>query len=208
MSALKVENLWLRLKDFSLKGVSFEVHENEHFAIIGPTGSGKSLLLETIAGVYTPDSGRITLMGKDITFTPPEKRGVGIVYQDCALFPHMSVYDNIAYGLRIRGKKNVRDEVLKLAEMLEIEHLLNRKPSTLSGGEKQRVAIARALAVKPKLMLLDEPFSSLDAETRIRLRKEIFRVLKNVTVLHVTHIEDDAENADRIARMKDGRLYV
>ena len=92
--------------------------------------------------------------------------------------------------------------------MLEIEHLLNRKPSTLSGGEKQRVAIARALAVKPKLMLLDEPFSSLDAETRIRLRKEIFRVLKNVTVLHVTHIEDDAENADRIARMKDGRLYV
>ncbi len=208
MSALKVENLWLRLKDFSLKGVSFEVHENEHFAIVGPTGSGKSLLLETIAGVYTPDSGRITLMGKDITFTPPEKRGVGIVYQDCALFPHMRVYDNIAYGLRIRGKKNVRDEVLKLAEMLEIEHLLNRKPSTLSGGEKQRVAIARALAVKPKLMLLDEPFSSLDAETRIRLRKEIFRVLKNVTVLHVTHIEDDAENADRIARMKDGRLYV
>ncbi len=208
MSALKVENLWLRLKDFSLKGVSFEVHENEHFAIVGPTGSGKSLLLETIAGVYIPDSGKITLMGKDITFAPPEKRGVGMVYQDCALFPHMSVYDNIAYGLRMRGSKNVRDEVLKLAEMLEIEHLLDRKPSTLSGGEKQRVAIARALAVKPKLMLLDEPFSSLDAETRIRLRKEIFRVLKNVTVLHVTHIEDDAENADRIARMKDGRLYV
>ena len=208
MPALKVENLWLRLKDFSLKGVSFEVHENEHFAIVGPTGSGKSLLLETIAGVYIPDSGKITLMGKDITFTPPEKRGVGMVYQDCALFPHMSVYDNIAYGLRMRGSKNVRDEVLKLAEMLEIEHLLDRKPSTLSGGEKQRVAIARALAVKPKLMLLDEPFSALDAETRIRLRKEIFRVLKNVTVLHVTHIEDDAENADRIARMKNGRLYV
>ncbi len=208
---LRVENLSLKLKNFELKNVSFSVRRGEHFAIVGPTGSGKSLLLETIAGIYTPDSGRIEIDGVDVTHTPPEKRGVGMVYQDCVLFPHMCVYDNIAYGLRVRKleKKKIEERVLELSEMLEIEHLLTRKPKTLSGGERQRVAIARALAVRPKLLLLDEPFSALDAETRVRLRDTIFRVLEQerVTAIHVTHIIEDAKMADRIARMHGGVLY-
>jgi ABC-type sugar transport system ATPase subunit len=209
IKALEVDNLWLKMKNFSLKGISFEVYKGEHFAIVGPTGSGKSLLLETIAGMYTPDSGRIRLVGKDITFCPPEKRGISIVYQDYVLFPHMNVYNNIAYGLKIRKISNIKTKVLELARMLKIEHLLNRLPSTLSGGEKQRVAIARALAVKPKLILLDEPFSAIDAETRVELREAIFNLLKDVTtVVHVTHIEEDAKTADRIARMENGKLRL
>ncbi len=210
MKALEVVDLWLKMKNFSLKGISFEVDAGEHFAIVGPTGSGKSLLLETIAGIYTPDSGRIVFMGNDVTSIPPENRGIGIVYQDCALFPHMSVFDNIAYGLRIRKREGVEEKVKELAEMLEIEHLLDRKPETLSGGEKQRVAIARALAVEPKLILLDEPFSALDRETRLRLRESIMSLLREerITTIHVTHIEEDAKVADRIARMENGRLLI
>ncbi len=211
-AVLRVENLRLKLRNFELKDISFEVSRGEHFAIVGPTGSGKSLLLETIAGIYTPTSGRILIDGVEVTHTPPEKRGVGMVYQDCMLFPHMSVYDNIAYGLRIRGieRKRIDERVSELAEMLEIEKLLERRPNTLSGGEKQRVAIARALAIRPKLMLLDEPFSALDAETRVRLREGIFKVLRkeDVAVVHVTHIMEDAKTADRIARMRDGTLTL
>jgi len=212
MSLLRVESLRLKLRNFELKDISFEVERGEHFAIVGPTGSGKSLLLETIAGIYSPSSGRIIIDGTDVTATPPEKRGVGIVYQDCMLFPHMSVYDNIAYGLRMRrvDRESIRERVKELSEMLGIEKLLDRKPATLSGGEKQRVAIARALAVKPKIMLLDEPFSALDAETRVRLRDSIFSILRKegVAVVHVTHIEDDARTADRVARMRDGVLFL
>jgi len=212
MSLLRVESLKLKLRNFELRDISFEVERGEHFAIVGPTGSGKSLLLETIAGIYSPNSGRIIIDGTDVTATPPEKRGVGIVYQDCMLFPHMSVYDNIAYGLRMRrvDRESIRERVRELSEMLGIEKLLDRRPSTLSGGEKQRVAIARALAVKPKIMLLDEPFSALDAETRVRLRDSIFRILRKegVAVVHVTHIEDDARTADRVARMRDGVLFL
>ena len=212
MSLLRVESLKLKLRNFELRDISFEVERGEHFAIVGPTGSGKSLLLETIAGIYSPNSGRIIIDGTDVTATPPEKRGVGIVYQDCMLFPHMSVYDNIAYGLRMRrvDRESIRERVRELSEMLGIEKLLDRRPSTLSGGEKQRVAIARALAVKPKIMLLDEPFSALDAETRVRLRDSIFRILRKegVAVVHVTHIEDDARTADRVARMREGVLFL
>ncbi len=212
MSLLRVENLRLKLRNFELKDISFEVERGEHFAIVGPTGSGKSLLLETIAGIYSPSSGRIIIDGNDVTATPPERRGVGIVYQDCMLFPHMDVYDNIAYGLRMRrvDRESIRKRVRELSKMLGIEKLLDRKPSTLSGGEKQRVAIARALAVKPKIMLLDEPFSALDAETRVRLRDSIFRILRKegVAVVHVTHIEDDARTADRVARMREGVLFL
>ena len=211
-AVLRVENLRLKLRNFELKDISFEVSRGEHFAIVGPTGSGKSLLLETIAGIYTPTSGRILIDGVEVTHTPPEKRGVGMVYQDCMLFPHMSVYDNVAYGLRMRGieRKRIDERVSELAEMLEIEKLLERRPNTLSGGEKQRVAIARALAIRPKLMLLDEPFSALDAETRVRLREGIFKVLRkeDVAVVHVTHIMEDAKTADRIARMRDGTLTL
>ncbi len=207
---LEIVNISLRVKNFFLKNINFYVLKGEHFAIVGPTGSGKSLLLETIAGIRKPDSGKIILNGVDITDFPPEKRGIGMVYQDFALFPHMSVYDNIAYGLKVKKCKNVEVRVKELAEMLEIEHLLDRMPSELSGGEKQRVAIARALAVNPEVILLDEPFSALDKETRITLRDRIIGLLKEkgVSVIHVTHIEEDAKTADRIAKMRKGELYI
>ncbi len=207
---LEVVNISLRMKNFFLKNINFYVLKGEHFAIVGPTGSGKSLLLETIAGIRKPDSGKIILNGVDITDLPPEKRGIGIVYQDFVLFPHMSVYDNIAYGLKVKRCKNIDVRVKELAKMLEIEHLLDRMPETLSGGEKQRVAIARALAVNPEVILLDEPFSALDKETRITLRNRIIGLLKEkgVSVIHVTHIEEDAETADRIAKMRKGKLYI
>ncbi len=207
---LEVVNISLRMKNFFLKNINFYVLKGEHFAIVGPTGSGKSLLLETIAGIRKPDSGKIILNGVDVTDLPPEKRGIGMVYQDFVLFPHMSVYDNIAYGLKVKKCKNIDVRVKELAKMLEIEHLLDRMPETLSGGEKQRVAIARALAVNPEVILLDEPFSALDKETRITLRNRIIGLLKEkgVSVIHVTHIEEDAETADRIAKMRKGELYI
>ncbi len=207
---LEIVNISLRVKNFFLKNINFYVLKGEHFAIVGPTGSGKSLLLETIAGIRKPDSGKIILNGVDVTDLPPEKRGIGMVYQDFVLFPHMSVYDNIAYGLKVKKCKNIDVRVKELAKMLEIEHLLDRMPETLSGGEKQRVAIARALAVNPEVILLDEPFSALDKETRITLRNRIIGLLKEkgVSVIHVTHIEEDAETADRIAKMRKGELYI
>ncbi len=207
---LMVDKLSVEVKNFSLKDISFEVERGEHFAIVGPTGSGKSMLLETIAGIRKPSSGKITLNGKDITHLPPEKRNIGMVYQDYVLFPNMNVYGNIAYGLKIRKYKNIDEKVLKLAEMLGIENLLDRKIDSLSGGEKQRVAIARALAVEPEVILLDEPFSALDSETRVKMRDSIFKLLKRnkITTIHVTHIEEDVECADRIAKMKNGYLLI
>ncbi len=156
------------LGGFKLRDVTFSVDKCDYVCIIGPTGVGKSILLETIAGLYNPKKGRILLDGEDITHLPPERKHVGVVYQDYALFPHMTVFNNIAYGLRkkIKDKNIVKQEVKRIAELLEIDHLLHRKPGTLSGDEQQRVALARALIVRPKLLLMDEPFSALDVRQR------------------------------------------
>jgi len=183
--------LSVRLSDFELEGVRIRLEKGEYLALLGPTGSGKSVLLEAIAGFY-PCSGKIILNGRDITKLPPERRKVGVVYQDFVLFPRMSVYDNIAYGLR-RRREDVRREVAEVAELMHIEHLLERKPATLSGGEKQRVAIARALVTKPELLLMDEPFSALDPVTREELRGLVRKVVRelDVTVIHATHDLDD-----------------
>ena len=208
---LEIEDLNVDLGEFKLIDVNLKVKRREYVTIIGPTGSGKSILLETVAGFYRPLRGRIKIEGRDVTNLPPEKRCVSIVCQDYALFPHMSVFDNIAYGLRKREKDKsvIEREVRKVTEVLGISHLLHRKPETLSGGEQQRVAIARALVVKPKLLLMDEPFSALDVKTRENLRKLVKKAVEEyeTTVLQVTHDFDDVFSlADRVVVMKDGRV--
>jgi len=208
---LKVEQLSKRWKEFSIEDVSFEVKRNEYFVVMGPTGAGKTLLLQLIAGIHVPDKGKIVIEDQDITFLPSEKRRVGYVPQNYALFPHLSVMDNIAYGLRVQGldKNSVRKQVIRVAEDLGISHLLERKVSTLSGGEQQRVALGRALVISPKILLLDEPLSALDVQTRESLRgylRELKRKLR-LTAVHVTHDFVEAlELGDKLAVMFRGKL--
>ncbi len=208
---LRLEGVYKDWKDFRLENVSFEVKRGEYFVILGHSGAGKTLLLELIAGIHKPDRGKIYLNGKDITELPPEEREIAYIPQNYALFPHMSVYDNVAYGLKVRkvGREEIDDTVRELAEILGISHLLNRKPKTLSGGEKQRVAIARALAIKPKVLLLDEPLSSVDPCMRSKLIREMRRWHRNIgfTAIHVTHDFDEAfALGDRICVMINGKI--
>ena len=208
---LKIRNLSLSLGEFSLDGVDLTVADGEYFIIIGPTGAGKTILLETIAGIYTPDSGTIILDGRDITHTDPKDRGIGMVYQDYILFPHLTVEENIGFGLLQRkvDPGRIRDLVSEIADLLGIGHLLERTPGTLSGGEQQRAAIARALVLRPRVLLLDEPLSALDAATRDRLRRELKLVHRatGTTVVHITHhFEDIFALADRVAVMQEGRI--
>ena len=208
---LRVENLSIKLSEFKLESASFGVGKGDYLIIIGPTGSGKTIILETIAGFHAPKQGRIYLDGQDITELPPEKRGISMVYQDYMLFPHMSVYNNIAYGLRkkIDDEKEIKEKIKHISETLNIQHLLYRNPTTLSGGEQQRVAIARALVIKPKILLMDEPFSSLDVKTRENIRKLMKKVVKDlkITVIHVTHdFEDVFVLANKVVIMKEGKI--
>lgn len=208
---LRIESLTTSLGDFSVRDISLEVRDNEYFVILGPTGAGKSVLIETIAGIHFPSSGRIVLDGRDVTRTAPWSRPVGMVYQDYMLFPHLDVGENIAFGLRQRRVPAARrrEQVIEICGLLEIDHLLGRSPGSLSGGEQQRVALARALVLEPKVLLLDEPLSALDGPTRERMRAELSRVrrLTGTAVLHITHhFEDVFALADRIAIMRDGRI--
>ncbi|UXD21144.1 ABC transporter ATPase [Ignicoccus pacificus DSM 13166] len=206
---IKVEDLVIELKGFTLKVEEFEAKRNEYVIIMGASGTGKSVFVEGIAGFLKPKRGRIVIDGKDVTYLPPEKRGIAIVPQDHGLWPHMSVYENIAFPLRIRkvNENEIRRNVKELAERLNIEHLLNRSPSKLSGGERQRVALARALIIRPQVLLLDEPTSSLDPKTR-KAALELLKMIKgSVTVVHVTHNPYEAlVLGDKIAVMNRGRL--
>ncbi len=203
---LEVE-VFKKLGNFTLNA-KLEV-EKSYCVILGPTGAGKSLLLEAVVGILKPDRGYVRIYGEDVTDLPPESREVGFVPQDYALFPNMSVYGNIAYGLKARGAKGVREKVEEIAEKLAISHLLDRKPATLSGGEKQRVALARALVVKPKLIVLDEPLSSVDLKTKEKLMdflKYVHSEFK-IPVLHVTHsLVETVTLAEEVAVMRDGRI--
>ncbi len=210
MAEILIRNLYINLGAFSLKEINVHVLDGDYYVIFGPSGAGKTILIEAIAGIWTPDRGRIFIDGKDVTEEPPEKRGVSIVYQDLMLFPTMKVYDNIAFGLKVRKipEREVRRKVEEVAETLEIEDLLDRDPKTLSGGEKQRVALARALAVEPKAVLLDEPTASID----VNMRREIRRILRKLneagtTILHVTHfVEELMSLATRVAVLNGGKL--
>ena len=208
---LELREVGKRWSGFELQGVDLQVQDGEYFVLLGPSGAGKSLLLELIAGFHAPDTGAVILGGEDVTRLAPERRGVGFVHQDSMLFPHMTARRNIAYGLHLRGMPPADAEatVAELAGMLHITRVLDRAPDRLSGGERQRVAIARALAVRPRVLLLDEPLGALDLPIQARLRAELKRVHAEtgVTVLHVTHNQDEArELGHRIGVMRGGRL--
>lgn len=205
---IEIESLSRKWKNFSLDNLSLKIESGEYFVILGPTGAGKTLLLELIAGFHVPDSGRILIDGKEVTYLPPEKHELAFVYQNYSLFPHMNVKKNIEFGMRMKKIKDPK-KVLDTARDLKIAHLLDRNPLTLSGGEQQRVALARALVTNPKILLLDEPLSALDPRTQENAR-ELLSVLhkKNkLTVLHITHDQTEARiMADRIAVIMDGEL--
>jgi len=207
-----LDNITKRFDDFAaLKGVTLEITDKEFMALLGPSGSGKSTLLYTIAGIYRPTSGRIYFDDRDVTDVPPKDRNVGLVFQNWALYPHMKVFDNIAFPLELRKfpKEEIAKKVKEVAEMLRIETLLNRYPWQLSGGQQQRVAIARALVKEPDVLLLDEPLSNLDALLRLEVRAELKRLQKElgITAVYVTHDQAEAlAMADRIAVIKDGEI--
>ncbi len=209
---LEIENLNIKLDEFKLENINFTVDKGEYLILIGPTGSGKSVLLESIIGFYTPDSGIIKLNNKILNDVTPEKRNIGIVYQDHVLFPNMNVYENIAYGLKTKTKdeNEINEKIENITKILNINHLLERNISTLSGGESQRTALARALVVNPDIILMDEPFSALDVTSQAKITqliKEIGRKF-NTTFIHVTHNFNDIWNlADRVGVMKNGKLY-
>ena len=193
---LELRSIGKRLGPMEMSGVSLAVNPSEYFVLLGPSGVGKTVLIEIIAGLTRPDTGKIFWEGKDITGAPPEARGFAVVYQDYALFPHLTAAKNIAYGLGAAGvdSDTVTERLRLLAGMLHIGHIMDRRPETLSGGEKQRVALARALAPRPRLLLLDEPLSALDTNTRVYLRKELKRINRELAtpVFHVTHDPEEA----------------
>jgi len=206
---IELKSLCIDLGAFHLRDLTLNIRDGEYFIVLGPTGSGKTILLETIAGLHSVKSGVILLNGIEVTKTEPEKRGIGIVYQDYVLFPHLSVIKNIAFGLRQRGRsrKEAEAEAGWTIELLGLSSLLNRKIDTLSGGEKQKVALARALAIKPKVLLLDEPLSALDPETREKVQQELREIRNklNQTIIHVTHdFEEAVALGERIAVLGNG----
>jgi ABC-type Fe3+/spermidine/putrescine transport system ATPase subunit len=194
-----------------LEDIDFDVAEGESLVLLGASGSGKTTILRIIAGLEEPDTGRVILHGKDVSELPARERHVGVIFQSYALFPRMTVEGNIGYGLRIRGRprKEIRREVDRLIELVHLEEHRRKYPSQLSGGQQQRVAIARTLAYQPQVLLFDEPFGALDAQIRVRLRREIHALLKkvNVPAIFITHDQEEAlEMGDRIAVINAGRI--
>src|SRR5437016_5485922 len=194
-----------------LEDVSFDVAEGESLVLLGASGSGKTTILRIIAGLEQPDKGRVFLHGQDVTDLPARERGVGVIFQSYALFPRMTVEKNIAFGLKIRRRprKERKETVNRLIKLVQLEDHRNKYPWQLSGGQQQRVAIARTLAYKPQVLLFDEPFGALDAQTRVKLRREIRALLREVKVpaVFITHDQEEAlELGDRIAVLNDGHL--
>ena len=198
------------LTSFAIKDISFEVQQGQYFVLLGPSGVGKTVLLETIAGIIQPDAGRIFFDGKDITNEKIQKRKIGMVSQNSTLFPHMTVYDNIAYPLRCKKLQDcqLRERIANLADDFAVTHLLKRKPQTLSGGESQRVSLARAVAAEPRCLLLDEPISSLDTKSRFEMRTLLRRLNTNSrAIVHVTHDYTEAVSLGaHIAVMEKGKI--
>ncbi len=195
----------------ALRGVSLDVHNGEFVALLGPSGCGKTTLLRAVAGLDRQTNGRIEIGGRDVSDLPPRSRGLAMVFQNYAVFPHLRVRDNIAFGLLMTGtaKDRIERQVARAAALMHIEALLDRYPVQLSGGQRQRVAVARALAVEPAVLLMDEPLSNLDALLRLEMRTELKAVLASArtTTLYVTHDQTEAMGlADRIAIMHEGRI--
>ena len=210
--AIIIQGLTKRFGDFvALDDVSLHIADGSLTALLGPSGSGKTTLLRIIGGLETPDSGSVSLLGQDVTRVPPQDRGIGFVFQHYAPFKHMTVWDNVAFGLSIRKrpKDEIRARVRELLSLVQIAHLADRYPSQLSGGQRQRMALARALAVEPAVLLLDEPFGALDARVRKELRVWLRRLHDetHVTTVFVTHDQEEAMDvAGHIVVMDKGRI--
>ncbi len=216
MATVKLVNVVKRFGEVvAVDHVTLTIRDGEFFCLLGPSGSGKTTLLRLIAGLEYPSEGEIYIDDRLVNDVHPKDRDVAMVFQNYALYPHMKVFDNIAFPLYMRKKKlkltkeDIRKKVIEVARLLKIEHLLDRKPSQLSGGEQQRVALARALVREPKVFLMDEPLSNLDAKLRLYMRTELRRLQESlgVTTIYVTHDQVEAMSmADRIAVMNKGRV--
>ncbi len=209
--SVEVRDLVVRRGSFALEVSRLAVAPCEVFAILGSTGSGKTVLLEAIAGAFPLDAGRILLDGKDASLLPIQQRHLGILYQDYGLFPHMNVHDNVAYGLKMHGcaPREADERVRAMLELFSIGHIAERYPGVISGGEAQRTALARALVLEPEILLLDEPFSALDPATKERMYATLREVHArfNCTIVFVTHDFTEARQlADRVGVVLDGRL--
>jgi spermidine/putrescine transport system ATP-binding protein len=195
----------------ALKDASFEINAGEFMTFLGPSGCGKTTCLRLISGLDTPTSGRILIDGKDITFDPPYRRDVNQVFQNYALFPHLTIYENIAFGLRMKrvAPADITRRVERVVQMTALSDFVGRKPAQLSGGQRQRVALARAIICEPKVLLLDEPLSALDAKLRTQMRLELKQLQKQlgITFIYVTHDQEEALTmSDRVAVINDGRV--
>ncbi len=209
---IRLDRISCEWPEFVIRDLSLEVEAGEYMVVMGPTGAGKTLLLELLLGIHRLDAGRIWIDGTDVTDLPPERRGIGMVYQDYAVFPHLDVRRNIAFGLRYSGLSRIERQrrLQETASLLGIEHLLHRYPGNLSGGEQQRVALGRALVIQPRVLLLDEPLSALDRATAERLRGELraLHEAQGLTVLHVTHdLAEAREMGSRIALVHEGAVH-
>ncbi len=204
---IRTEEIVFQVGEFELKRLSLEIATGEYFILLGPPGSGKTIFLECLCGLKRLTSGKIYIDGRDVTHLEPRLRGIGYVPQDYALFPHLSVEQNIAFGLRVRGRSE--EKVAETADMLGISQLLSRSIAGLSGGEKQRVALARALVLQPKILLLDEPVCALDEVTRQDVCKQLLAIQRKLglTTIHVSHnLEEAFSVADRAAILHKGVL--
>ncbi len=210
---INLENLEIKYGDFvAMNKLNIEIKEGEFFTLLGPSGCGKTSLLRAITGFVSPSEGKIVIDGDDVTKKSVENRGIGIVFQSYAIFPTMNVYENIAFGLKVKklSAEEIKKQVLEIAKMVDLdEDQLYKSPADLSGGQQQRVAIARALVLKPKILCLDEPLSNLDAKLRQQLRVEIKELQKKfgITTIYVTHDQEEAlVISDRIAVFDKGQL--
>ena len=212
MTAIHLRKLVKKYGDTTaVDGIDLDINAGELFFLLGPSGCGKTTLLRMLAGFIDPTAGVVMFGDKDVTLTPPNKRNTGMVFQSYALWPHMTVAENVAYGLKIRKHTpvNQRKKALEALAKVHMEHLADRKPNELSGGQQQRVALARAIVVEPEVLLLDEPLSNLDAKLRLEMRSEIRRICTSlgITTVYVTHDQKEALSiADRMAILKDGQV--
>jgi sulfate/thiosulfate transport system ATP-binding protein len=214
--SIEVRDIWKRFDSFvALKGISFKVESGELVALLGPSGSGKTTALRIIAGLEAADQGTVLFNGQDVTNRRTQERKVGFVFQHYALFRHMTIFDNVAFGLKVTArrsrlpKSDIHERVMELLRLVQLEWLADKYPSQLSGGQRQRIALARALATRPAILLLDEPFGSLDAKVRKGLRRWLRRLHEdmNITSLFITHDQEEAlELADRIVVMNEGKI--